>query len=89
LEQPYPTKPLEIVVEILSADDRMSHVLSKCRHYSRIGIERVFVIDPSTQDGWEWHGRAQRLERVEELVLTNGRNIALAELWSEVSNQLE
>lgn len=89
LEQPYPTKPLEIVVEILSPDDRMSQVLSKCRHYSRIGIEKVFVVDPESQDGWEWDGKSERLERVQHLALTNGRTVALAHLWREVSKQLE
>jgi len=70
-------------------DDRMSQVLSKCRHYSRIGIEKVFVIDPEAQDGWEWDGKAERLERIQHLALTNGRNVALADLWREVSKQLE
>lgn len=89
LEQPYPTKPLEIVVEVLSPDDRMTQVLSKCRHYSRIGIEKVFVVDPDAQDGWEWNGAAERLERVQHLRLTNGQEIALADLWRQVSNQVE
>jgi Uma2 family endonuclease len=33
IEHPYPTKPLEVVVEILSDTDPMSRVVSKCLRY--------------------------------------------------------
>jgi Uma2 family endonuclease len=40
-EQPYPTKPIEIVAEVLSPKDRPGHVLDKCRHYQNIGISQI------------------------------------------------
>jgi Uma2 family endonuclease len=88
IERPYPTKPVEIVAEVLSPDDRMVLVLQKCRHYARIGVERVFVLDPENRDGWEWNGLAQRLEHVQDMKLPNGRVIALAEVWEEMSREL-
>jgi Uma2 family endonuclease len=35
---PYPTEPVEVVIEILSPEDPMSRMLEKCSHYSRIGF---------------------------------------------------
>jgi hypothetical protein len=39
--QDYPTEPVEIVVEILSPDDKLIHVVKKCHQYERIGTERI------------------------------------------------
>lgn len=86
VELPYPTAPVEIVVEILSPDDRMMHVLQKCRHYSRIGIAKIFVLDPEGQQGWEWNSGC--LELTPGLNLTNGEVIDLAEVWQELAKQI-
>jgi Uma2 family endonuclease len=86
VEQPYPTTPVEIVIEILSPDDRMMHVLQKCRHYSRIGITKVFVLDPEGRQAWKWN--AGCLELIEGLKLTNGETIDLAEVWQELAKQI-
>lgn len=86
VEQPYPTTPVEIVVEILSPDDPMTPVLQKCHHYSRIGIEKVFILDPEGQQGWEW--KSGCLEPISGLALTNGKVIDLEEVWQELAKQL-
>jgi Uma2 family endonuclease len=52
LEQPYPTKPLEIVVEILSPDDRMSQVLSKCRHSRTDKLLPSRIFGGKSQNSW-------------------------------------
>ena len=53
LEQPYPTKPIAIAIEILS-NDEVSRLFSKCRKYVKMGIPQVFVFDPEAHDAWEW-----------------------------------
>ncbi len=40
IEDPYPTAPFEVVVEILSPEDSFSRVLRKCRLYAAWGIGR-------------------------------------------------
>lgn len=85
VEQPYPTAPVEIVVEILSPDDRMMQVLQKCRHYSRIGIAKIFVLDPEGQEGWEWNSGGLKLTT--GLKLMNGAAIELDEVWRELQKQ--
>lgn len=78
----YPTDPVDVVVEILSPEDRMSHVMRKCRHYARIGIPQIFVLDPEERVAWRWDSGS--LERVSELNLSNGSSICLAEVWQQL-----
>ncbi len=58
IELPYPTRALEVVVEVLSDDDSMSRVLAKCRAYQRWGFEEIYVVDPSSRVVFRWvdHG---------------------------------
>lgn len=75
----YPTEPVDIVVEILSPDDRMSLVMSKCRRYGRIGIAQVFVLDSEEKAAWCW--KNGNLETISEMQLANGSVIPLSEVW--------
>jgi Uma2 family endonuclease len=84
IEHPYPTKAVDVVAEILSPDDRMSRVFEKCRQYARIGITKIFVLDPESKAIWEWSRETGNLERVSMMNLPNGRNIAVADVWSEL-----
>jgi Uma2 family endonuclease len=43
---PYLDVPPELVVEILSPDDRWSDVMEKLGDYFDAGIDRVWVVDP-------------------------------------------
>jgi Uma2 family endonuclease len=88
IEQPYPTKPIDIVAEVLSPEDRMSRVFDKCRHYGRIGIAAVFVLDPALRYAWKWEDGKQNLERVAALDLPNGKTIQVEEIWKELSRRI-
>ena len=89
LERPYPTKPVEVVIEVLSPTDAMSLVHEKCRNYERIGFKQIFVLDPEFRKGWEWSRETQNLERINSLLLTNGKSIELAEVWQELDKELQ
>ena len=41
IEQPYPTRPIDIVAEVLSPGDDMHTVHEKCEQYARIGIFQI------------------------------------------------
>jgi len=84
---PYPTEPLDVVVEVLSPDDRMQYVYRKCREYDRIGIVGIFVLDPEEKLAWAWSRDKQNLERIAELLLPNGRSIPLQEIWHELASR--
>jgi Uma2 family endonuclease len=89
LESPYPTKPVELVVEILSPTDAMSLVHDKCQNYQRLGFQQIFVLDPESRKGWEWSREMQNLERINALRLTNGSSIGLTEVWQELDKELQ
>ncbi len=88
-ERPYPTKPVDLVMEVLSPTDAMSLVYEKCRNYQRIGFEQIFVLDPELRIGWEWSRETQNLERIDALRLTNGKSIELREVWQELDKELQ
>ena len=89
IEQPYPTKPVDVVVEILSPEDRMSRVKTKCRKYSEIGIKQVVVIDPQLRFGLEWNAETGQMIEVESVLLPNGNLLSLDELWKRLDVRLQ
>ena len=89
IEHPYPTRPVDIVAEVLSPD-RMLQVLEKCELYERIGIPRIFVFDPESRKAWEWDRSRQNLERIGGGIvdLDNGARIHLdKDIWTEMSRR--
>lgn len=87
MEEPYPTKPVEIAIEILS-DDRMTTLYAKCRHYATIGVKQVFVFDPQERIAWEWSRASENLERTDELSLGNGSVVRLGDIWAELDRRI-
>jgi len=81
VEVPYPTKPVEVVIEILSDDDPMSPILTKCRTYQNWGFEQVYVVDPQTRIVFRWAD--QRLEEVNTLAL-----LPVDRIWSALDQEL-
>jgi Uma2 family endonuclease len=82
LETPYPTKGVEIVVEILSSDDPMFHILQKCSAYREWGFEFIYVVDPEGRNIYRWTGKA--LETVTELV-----SIPAGRIWDELDQAIQ
>ena len=87
IEQPYPTKPVDIVAEVLS-DDPMTKVFEKCRNYARIGIPQVFVFDPQSKTAWEWSTKTDNLERIQTLHLGNGSTLEVCDILASNSAQM-
>lgn len=87
LELPYPTKPINIAIEILS-DDQMARLFEKCRNYARIGIGQIFVFDPEARVVWEWSRHTENLERIDTLLFGNGSSVEASEIWLEFESRL-
>lgn len=81
----YPEQPVEVVVEILSPDDRMTYVMNKCRHYQRVGIPQIFVLDPDAKQSWQWTNNG--LEIISEMRLSNGAVISFDSVWRQFDEQ--
>jgi Uma2 family endonuclease len=89
IEAPYPTKPVDVVVEVLSPDDRMQRVIEKCRQYVRIGIPAIFIMDPELRYAWEWSRTTENLERISAMLLPNGEKISVVDLWKDLDRRLK
>ncbi len=83
VELPYPTRPVEVVVEILSPDDKFSQVLEKCQFYGDLGIKNIYVVDPEARQIWSWrHDQPPAL--VDSLM-----SIPVSAIWSELDRRIQ
>ncbi len=89
LQHPYPTKPFELAVEILSPDDRMQRILRKCRFYAEQGIPHIYVFDPEDRTAERWNVAKRALEPVEVVAIENWPRIGVCEIWAELDKELE
>ena len=85
IQLPYPTSAIEIVAEILSDDEPLSRVLTKCKAYARWGCDEIYVIDPQTRTVFRWLTQqgAARLEEVDTIA-----SIPATRLWSQLDAEL-
>ncbi len=76
----YPTEALDVVVEIISEDDRYLVVREKCRKYQQWGFGAIFLVDPSDRSVSEWRDGA--------LIPCNTFvGISTDRLWAELDEQ--
>lgn len=87
-EQPYPTKPIEIVAEVLSASDEPGDVNEKCRNYQKCGIGRIFIFDPEEQTAKMWDADLEKLVEIENLQLPNGVIYPVGQIWTELISRM-
>lgn len=85
----YPTKPIDIVAEILSPDDVELRMLEKCRHYQELGIAQIYVFHPVERWAAQWNAATGKLERVSELKLTNGSIVGVNEIFVRLDDRLK
>lgn len=53
VQDPYPTEPIPLCVEIVSPEDRFSYLMSKGDEYLDWGVPTVWIIDPDKRRAWE------------------------------------
>jgi Uma2 family endonuclease len=58
MEEPYPTTPFEVALEVLSPEDLFSRVVHKCRLYENWGIRQIVLIDPAERLVWRFRNRS-------------------------------
>lgn len=57
----YPSKAVDVIVEILSDEDPMSYVLEKCKAYHRWGFKYIYVVNPKGRQVFRWTATALEL----------------------------
>ncbi len=81
IEEPYPTRAVDVVVEILSEDDSAPHLLEKCRAYQTWGFEYIYVVDPMGRQLFRWTGSGLALSET----LTT---IPASRIWEQLDRSL-
>ncbi|MBY0506057.1 MAG: Uma2 family endonuclease [Bryobacteraceae bacterium] len=54
IQDPYPTEPVALCVEILSPSDRLSDALAKCEAYLAWGVADTWILDPDQRCAWTY-----------------------------------
>ena len=54
IQDPYPTEPIHLCIEILSSSDRMSETLAKCEEYLAWGVQITWIADPEERRCWQF-----------------------------------
>lgn len=81
VEEPYPTKAVDVVIEILSKDDPMPYLLEKCQAYGSWGFEYIYVVNPESKQLFRWTGSG--LQITDSLVA-----IPAERIWQELEKSL-
>ncbi|HTU46614.1 MAG TPA: Uma2 family endonuclease [Terriglobales bacterium] len=81
IEVPYPTKAVDVVVEILSENDAMAYVLEKCQAYQDWGFQYIYVVNAGRRQLLRWTGTA--LEISNELT-----SIPAARIWERLDEAM-
>ena len=85
IQDPYPTEPVHLCVEILSPEDRISETFAKCEEYHAWGVETAWVIDPEARRAWEYRKGQRPLEVSETGTLTaEDISISMSDLFSDL-----
>lgn len=85
----YPTKPIDIVAEILSPDDSHDRLIEKCRHYAELGIHQIYVFDPIGRAAAQWDVATEQLRPITILRLTNGSELAVDRIFVRFEQRLQ
>jgi Uma2 family endonuclease len=85
IQDPYPTEPVHLCVEILSPEDRISETFAKCEEYHAWGVETAWVIDPEARRAWEYRQGQRPLDVSQTGTLTaEGISISMTDLFSDL-----
>ena len=81
IQHPYPTEPVLLCCEVLSPEDRLGVMLSKCEEYHAWGVPFCWVVDPEKRTAWEYH-RGGEPVRVGSQLRAGDIALAVAEIFS-------
>ena len=61
-QDPYPTAPVHLCIEIVSPGDRLADVLAKCETYHAWGCPHTWVLDPQSRKAWQYSKGSSAIE---------------------------
>lgn len=87
IQPPYPTRPFEVAIEILSPEDPFRRTLKKFRLYREWGIRHVFIVDGEDRVIREV-GSHGEIQETDTLPLDQGRSLPTKRIWDELDRYL-
>lgn len=78
---PGPNDPVPLCVEILSPPDLKGKLFSKCKEYHRWGVSYCWIIDPETEQAWEYHRGSESPQEVREMITAGPIEIPFSALF--------
>jgi Uma2 family endonuclease len=91
IEQPYPTKPFELCIEIRSPQDSLKKIFQKGSYYLSWGVQKVWIIDPEARTAWMMtseHPEGIWIHPDRSLIADEGVVLPLPELFTEVDKMV-
>ena len=82
VQDPYPTKPIFLCIEILSPEDRFAEVLAKCDEYLAWGVPMTWIVDPELRRAWQYSGRVPQEIPASGSLEAGEISVSLSELFS-------
>ncbi len=82
IDETYPTKAVDVVIEILSADDSMSYLIEKCRAYREWGFAEIYLVDPLSRLVFRWTGQALEISDTFATIPT-------AKIWERLDQRVK
>jgi len=59
LQDPYPTEPVHLCVEIISPCQSLGEMIAKCGIYHAWGVPYTWIIDPENREAWMYESGSQ------------------------------
>ena len=89
-EDPYPSRPIAVAIEILSPDDRFMSLMRKCRKYAAWGIKDILVFDPVNRQAWFWDAASGDARTIQTCYRFSSlpAQISLVKVWSRFDQEL-
>lgn len=89
-DDPYPTKSVDVIAEVLSPQDTFSLVEEKCERYAMSGVTDVLVFDPVDRKVWRWERTLNSLIRIAEQTIRLNSNESVMDLrniWTRFDSE--
>ncbi len=82
IQDPYPSEPIALCIEVLSPEDRFSEALAKCDDYLAWGVPMTWIVDPEERRAWQYSGRTPREIPATGSLTAGDLAVPLSELFS-------
>ena len=84
--EPILTTPPLLCIEVLSPEDRLQRMITRCQDYFAMGVPYVWIIDAETRECWTLTADGGALPKLEEALTLTATpvRVAIADIFEEI-----